>query len=165
MNVGRWLRHLVSGPLSVSAAFPAAAMAAIEAEIRATEATHLGEIVFAVQGALDGQRLMRGISARERAIEVFSELRVWDTEHRNGVLIYLLLADRDVEIVADRGIHRPCGAEAWEEICHAMEEEFRAGRFEAGAIRGIREIGAHLTRHFPGDGTRSNELSDRPVVL
>ncbi len=108
---------------------------------------------------------MRGVSARERAVEVFSELHVWDTEHRNGVLVFVLLADHDVEIVADRGIHKRCGPETWEEICRGMEAEFRAGRFEDGAVRGIREIGVHLARHFPGDDTRINELGDRPVVL
>jgi uncharacterized membrane protein YgcG len=165
VNLGRFFRHVTSGPWSVGRAFPASAMAAIEREIRATEATHEGQIVFAVQGALDVRRIARGISARERAIEVFSELRVWDTDHRNGVLIYLLLADRDVEIVADRGIHRRCGPEAWEAICRDMEQEFRAGRFEQGVLQGVRAIGEHLARHFPGDDSNPNELRDRPVVL
>ena len=105
------------------------------------------------------------MSARERAIEVFSDLRIWDTEHSNGVLIYLLLADRDVEIVADRGIHRRCGAEVWEDICGRMEAEFRAGRFEAGVVA----RGAHRRRascpSLPGDDTNPNELGDKPVVI
>jgi uncharacterized membrane protein len=165
MDLGRLLRHVASGPWSIHRAFPAAAMDAIEREIRATEATHQGEIVFAVQGSLDFWRILYGTSARERAIEVFSELRVWDTEHDNGVLIYLLLADRDVEIVADRAIHRRCGSEAWEEICRRMEAEFRAGRFEAGVLLGVCAIGEHLARHFPGDGTSPNELGDRPIII
>jgi uncharacterized membrane protein len=165
MNLGRFFRHFATGPRSVRGAFPANTMAAIEREIRATEATHQGQIVFAVQGALDFRRLMQGVAARDRAIEVFSELRVWDTEHRNGVLVYLLLADRDVEIVADRGIHRRCGTEVWEEICRSMEAEFRAGRFEAGVIAGVRAIGGHLALHFPGDDTNPNELGDSPVIL
>jgi uncharacterized membrane protein len=140
-------------------------MAAIEREIRATEATHQGQIVFAVQGALDLRRIAQGVSARERAIEVFSELRVWDTDHRNGVLVYLLLADRDVEIVADRGIHQRCGPETWEMICRVMEQEFRARRFEQGVLQGVRAIGEHLARHFPGDDSNRNELGDQPVII
>ena len=161
----RILQNLLFFPWQTRRAFPATAFKTIENAIAASEKTHSGELRFVVEGALDPAALWYGMTARQRAIDVFAQLRVWDTEENSGVLIYVLLAERRVEIVADRGIHRPCGAEAWEEICHAMEEEFRAGRFEAGAIRGIREIGAHLTRHFPGDGTRSNELSDRPVVL
>jgi uncharacterized membrane protein len=165
MNVGRLLSHLVTGFWSVDRAFPASAMDTIAREIRATEATHRGEIVFAVQACLDAGAILRDKHARDRAIEVFSELRVWDTEHNNGVLIYLLLADRDVEIVADRGIHRHCGAEVWEEICRRMEAEFRAGRFEQGVALGVRAIGEHLARHYPGDDTNPNELPDRPVIL
>jgi hypothetical protein len=165
MNLGRFYRHAVSGLWSIRRAFPADAMVAIEREIRATEATHQGEIVFAVQGSLDFRCLWQGMSARERAIEVFSDLRIWDTEHSNGVLIYLLLADRDVEIVADRGIHRRCGAEVWEDICGRMEAEFRAGRFEAGVLLGVRTVGERLARHYPGDGTNPNELGDKPVVI
>ncbi len=139
-------------------------MAAIAREIRATEATHQGEIVFAVQARLDLASLARGWQARDRALAVFSELRVWDTEQNNGVLVYVLLADHDVEIVADRGIHNRSGAQAWEDICHSMEAEFRAGRFEAGALLGVRAIGEHLARHFPGDEANRNELPDRPVI-
>ncbi len=165
MGLSRFFRHLFSGGWSVNRTFPAHAMQAITREIRAAEATHQGEIVFAVQACLDLWQIGRGKSARERAIEVFSELRVWDTEHNNGVLIYLLLADRDVEIVADRGIHMRCGAQVWEDICRKMEAEFRAGRFEEGVALGVRAIGEHLARHFPGDDTNPNELPDQPVII
>jgi uncharacterized membrane protein len=165
MNLGRIFNHLVTGIWTINRRFPASTMAAITREIRATEATHQGEIVFAVQARLDLASISRAMHARDRAIDVFSELRIWDTEHNNGVLIYLLLADRDVEIVADRGIHRRCGAEAWEAICRQMEAEFRADRFEAGVILGVRAIGEHLARHFPGDDTNRNELPDRPVII
>jgi hypothetical protein len=165
MNLSRLFRHVASGSWSINRAFPASTMAAIEREIRATEAAHRGEIVFAVQARLDLSSLGRGLHARDRAIEVFSGLRVWDTEHNNGVLIYLLLADHDVEIVADRGIHVRCGAQVWEDICRAMEAEFRAGRFEAGVILGVRAIGEHLARHFPGDDSNRNELGDKPVII
>jgi len=95
---------------------------------------------------------------------VFGLLRVWDTEHNNGVLVYLLLADRDVEIVADRGIHRLVGEAAWQEICATMEAEYREGRFEEGTLAGIAAISALLARAFP-KGDDANELPNRPVVI
>jgi len=162
MDLKRIARHLLAIPGQVSRAFPPAAMAAIEKTIREQETRHAGEIRFAVEAALDLGPLLRDQSARERAIEVFSQLRVWDTEHNNGVLIYLLLADRDVEIVADRGIHAKTGPQ-WDEICRAMEAELRQGNYEKAATDGIRAVARHLARHFPG--SRVNELPDRPVVL
>jgi len=161
----RLLRHLALPRWQVRRVFPAAALERIEAEIAAAEATHAGQICFAVEGALDFGPLLAGISARERALEAFAQLRVWDTEQNNGVLVYVLLADHDVEIVADRGIDRHVGAAEWERICHAIEQDFRAGRFEAGVITGIREISAHLARHFPRTAADSNELPDRPFVI
>ncbi|MEW6313505.1 MAG: TPM domain-containing protein [Pseudomonadota bacterium] len=165
MNFQRALRHLTTGDLAVRRAFPARAMQAIEAAISDTEAAHSGQIRFAVEAALDYAALRRDLGARERAIEVFSQLRVWDTERNNGVLIYLLLADRDVEIVADRGVDALVGAAAWEAICRDMETIFREGRFEEGVVSGIRAVGLHLAKHFPRRAGEINELPDRPVVL
>ena len=149
----------------VNRAFPRQTMLAIEQAIKASEATHAGEIRFAVEGALDGTPLYRGQSARARALEVFSLLRVWDTEHNNGVLIYLLLADRDVEVVADRGIHAKLGSHEWERICRTMETAFRQGKYEWGAVSGIQAVTQHLVEHFPAVGGDRNELPDRPVML
>jgi uncharacterized membrane protein len=140
-------------------------MRAIEAAIRATEKSHHGEICFAVEAGFGLVPLLQGQSVRDRAIEVFSRLRVWDTEFNNGVLIYLLLAEHDVEIVADRGIHARVGAQGWQTICKQMEKEFRAGRFQTGVIIGIDAISAHLKQHYPRRGADSNELPDAPVVL
>ena len=159
------MRHLLTGGLAVRRVFPPRALHAIERAIRETEATHAGQIRFAVEASLDFAALRRNQTARERAIEMFSQLRVWDTEHNNGVLIYLLLADRDVEIIADRGIHVRLGSAAWEAICREMEAAFRLGKFEAGVIQGIHAVGGHLQRHFPVKSVTSNELSDKPVVL
>ena len=165
MNLERIMRHLSSGRAAVRRAFPQHTLDAIERAIRATEARHDGQVRFAVEAALDLSPLLAGQAARERAIEVFSELRVWDTEHNNGVLIYLLLADRDVEIVADRGIHARLGTETWEAICREMEAAFRDGQFEAGVLAGIHAVGEHLAHHFPARGGKPNEMPDRPVVL
>jgi uncharacterized membrane protein len=108
---------------------------------------------------------LRGVSARERAIEVFGRLRVWDTEQNCGVLIYLLLADKQVEIVADRGIDRKVGAAAWEAICGAMQREFAAGRFEHGVIAGVQAISDLLATHYPPRDENPDELANRPVVV
>jgi uncharacterized membrane protein len=165
MNLKRIMQHLSAGRASVRRAFPSRALDAIERAIRETEAQHDGQIRFVVEAALEWSPLLAGQSARERAIEVFSELRVWDTEHNNGVLIYLLLADRDVEIVADRGIHAKLGAEIWETICREMEAAFRNGQFEAGVLAGIRAVCKHLAHHFPARSGKPNEMPDSPVVL
>jgi len=165
MNFARLLQHLLTPPWRVRVAFPPRTLRAIEAAIRECEKTHAGEIRFAVESDLHLFALLRGQSARDRAVEVFSHLRVWDTEHNNGVLIYLLLADHDVEIVADRGVHARVGAEGWEKVCRDMEALFRAGQFQEGVLHGVRAVGTHLTRHYPAQGKGRNELDDRPVVL
>jgi len=165
MDLIRVMRHLSTGRASVRRVFPWRAMNEIENTIRATETRHDGQIRFAVEASLELAPLLAGQTAQQRAVEVFSRLRVWDTEHNNGVLIYLLLADRDVEIVADRGIHVRLGKEVWEAICHEMEAAFRQGNFEAGVLAGIHAMGEHLSRHFPARSGKPNEMPDRPVVL
>ena len=121
--------------------------------------------MFVVEGALDTMPLLRGQTARQRAIEVFSRMRIWDTERNNGVLLYVLLADRDVEIVADRGIDAYVGAAGWDKICRDMEAEFRSGQFEAGVINGIAAVSKELAKHFPPQSPQRNELPDEPVVI
>lgn len=165
MKIKRIFRHFLTFPWRVRQIFPRQAMTAIEAAIRESESSHYGEIRFAVEAALDVRSLLEGKSASERAVEVFSQLRVWDTERNNGVLIYLLLADRDVEIVADRGVHHAVGQPDWENICREMEGIFGQGRFEEGAISGIRAVARHLARHYPAQGKNVNELPDAPVIL
>lgn len=165
MGLLRIVRHLTCTPWRLRRAFPRATLVAIEEAVRASERAHGGEVCFAVEGALDVGPLLRGQSARERAVEVFSQLRVWDTEHNNGVLVYLLLADRDIEIVADRGVHARVGDEGWERICRAMEAAMRAGRYEEGVLAGIRAVTAHLAAHYPPRGEGANEVPDAPAVL
>lgn len=161
----RVLRHAVIDHLSVRRAFPPAALTKIEHAIAAGEQTHRGQVCFAVEGALPPLRVMRGLTPRERALEVFGLLRVWDTEENAGVLLYLLLADRSVEIVADRGIDRRVDHDAWQAICSRMESAFRQGRYAEGVVAGIGEISALLAAHFPHTGKVVNELPDKPVVL
>ena len=165
MDIGRILKHLCTGRHKLKKAFPVASFNAIAASIKEAESSHSGEIRFAVEASLDMPELLHGQSARERAIEVFSQLRVWDTELNNGVLIYLLLADRDIEIVADRGIDAKVDHSEWESICRDMEARFKAGEFEQGVVNGIRAIGLQLNAHFPAPAGNANEIPDQPVVL
>jgi uncharacterized membrane protein len=165
MGIKRIGKHLLEHQWRVRRIFPRKVLAEIEKAIKAGEASHSGQVRFVVEGALDGKPLFRNQSARERALDVFSRLRVWDTAHNNGVLIYLLLADRDVEIIADRGIDAKVGAAGWENICREMEAEFKAGNFERGVIAGIEAVSRQLAAHFPRRGAGENELPDAPVVL
>lgn len=160
--MNRFLRHILATPLRVRRAFPPASLAAIEREIAQAEREHHAEIRFAVEGALDALPLLRGQTARERAIEVFSDLRVWDTEHNNGVLIYLLLADRDVEIVADRGVSR---IDDWARICREMEARLARGLYEEAVVEGIRSIARVLSTHFPARRASAERLPDTPVLM
>src|SRR6202048_3688261 len=123
MGIRRIGRHLLEHRWRVRRIFTPDVLAAIEQAIKAGEATHSGQVRFVVEGALDGAPLFRNQHARERALDIFSHLRIWDTSHNNGVLIYLLLADRKVEIVADRGIDASVGAAGWQKICAEMERD------------------------------------------
>ena len=165
MGITRIGRHLAANRARVRKAFPAISLRKIGAAISASEMGHAGQIRFVVEGALDSLALFRQQTARARALDVFSHLRIWDTEHNNGVLIYLLLADRYVEIVADRGIDRHVGKSGWKAICTTMEQAFRRSDYEVGALAGIDAVTAHLALHFPRDGAQRNELPDAPVVM
>ena len=138
-------------------------MSAIENAIRESEKLHDGEIRFAVEAALHPAQLWRGVSARARAIEIFAELGVWDTERNNGVLLYLLLADRDAEIVADRGFNGKVGAEEWERVCRRMESALREGRHADAVIDGVQSLSSIIARHFPPRPGGRNELPDAPA--
>ena len=161
----RFFKHLFGGAWQVRRRLPASALKSIESAIRESEKTHTGELRFVVEAVLHPYELLGGKTPRARAVEIFARLNVWDTEQNNGVLIYLLLADHDVEIVADRGIHGYVGTQGWEAICHAMETAFRQGRFEEGMLAGIKEISAVLQKNFPADASDKNELSNEPLAL
>ena len=158
----RVLRHLAMPAWRLRQALPRATLQAIEAAIGASERAHGGQICFAVETALDLVPLVRGQSARERALEVFAQLRVWDTEHNNGVLIYLLLAERAIEIVADRGLARQVAPAQWEALIAGMREAFRAGRFEEGLVQAVDAVDGLLRQHYPlqSGQTNPNELPD-----
>lgn len=161
----RAIRHLLTDKWSVRRAFPPAVMRAIRDRIAEQERRHGGELRFAVEASLPWAQLWRGQDARSRALELFGELRVWDTEQNSGVLIYLLLADKRVEIIADRGIHRKVGDAAWEAICGEMQRSFAAGRFETGVGFGVVAISDLLATHYPAGAHDVNELPNEPAVL
>jgi uncharacterized membrane protein YgcG len=161
----RWLRHLASGRRQLDRAFTRESLAAIQSAIAREERRHSGQLRFAVEGGLPFRNLMHGQSARARAVEFFATLGIWDTAHNNGVLVYLLLADRRVEIVADRGLQARVGNAAWEAICGEMQRRFAAGEFESGVMQGISAISDLLATHFPPREGDANELPDAPVVI
>ena len=165
MQFKRIVKHLLTTRLQATNAFPPKTLKAIEHAIQTSEATHAGEIRFAVEDALDGTALFKGQSSGERAMELFTQLRVWDTEHNNGLLIYLLLADRAVEIVADRGIDTKVGLGAWDGICKQMQADFHQSNYEDGVVKGIQAISQHLAAHFPANDRDINELPNSPVFV
>ncbi len=167
MDWGRWFRHLFAFEHSMHRAFPAAALDAIEHAIDESERTHTGEIRFAIESALEPGRVWRGATPRERALEVFAALGVWDTAANNGVLVYVLLADHDVEIISDRGFNRKVDSDRWNAICDDMEQYFRAGRFQEGAVAGVKAVGRLIAAHYPlpPGGHDRDELPNRPALL
>lgn len=163
-RLARFVRHLFTTHWQARRAFPRRTLRAIELAIGEAQATHAARLHFVVEAALDGRPLLEGWSARERAIDLFSHLRLWDTEDNSGVLIYVLLADRQVEIVADRGIHGTVGTGGWGAVCRHMEAAFAAGRFESGAIEGVREVAQHLARHGRAGRPHPQAHAERPQM-
>jgi uncharacterized membrane protein YgcG len=165
MTALRYMRHLCATSAGTRRRFPKSALDAIEAAIGAAEARSSGEIRFVIETALEIGDLRAGLTPRERASQTFSDLHIWNTELRNGVLIYVLLADRDVEILADRGAAAIIPPADWEAVCRRMEEHFRAGRFTEGAVAGVEAVGGLLERHFPRSRVDRNELPNQPALL
>ena len=161
----RWLQHLTTTPFALRRCFPPATLAAIDAAITASERHHRAEIRCAVETALSAGHLFRGVASAARAAEVFSGLGVWDTAENNGVLLYVLLAERKIEIVADRGFADHVPAAEWESICGEMEVAFGAGCYEAGTLAALGRISGIASQHFPVRGDDRNELPDRTVLL
>ena len=165
MHIARTIKHLFYADWLVRRAFPKATREAIARSVQMAEQLHAGEIRFAIEGGLDALPLLRGQTPRERAVEVFSQLRVWDTEHNNGVLVYVLLADHAVEIVADRGIHARAGVHTWNAICLQMQSAFAKSDFRSGAVRGVEALSQALQAHFPKTTGGANELPNAPAML
>lgn len=166
MDLIRIFKHLAMPDWVVRRAFPADVGDAVAAAVAAAEKAHDVELRVAVEGGLPLAPLLRGQSSRERAIELFSQLRVWDTQSNTGVLVYVQFVDRKIEIVADRGISARVQQAEWDAVCARIVEDFRAGRYGEGVRAGIAGITALLRQHVPPPpaGDR-DELPDRPTVL
>ena len=166
-KLGRIWRHQWMDEADVRRVLPDAAMERLAARVAASERRHSGEIRICVEAGLPLSYLRRNASARERAVTLFGKLRVWDTEHNNGVLIYLLLAEHAIEIVADRGIDAHVDDAEWTAMAQRMGAAFREGRFEDGLTQALEEMSALLVAHFPlaENQPDTNELPDAPVVL
>ncbi len=166
-KIKRLLCHSIRTPQSVDRAFPSAVLQRIQKEIAEGEQTHSGEIRFGIEATLPWSYLWRNAPVRERAEMVFAQLRVWDTEENNGVLIYVELADHRIEIVADRGIARHVPNARWEEISNMMRERFQAGEFETGSIAAVRAVSTILATRFrlADRAVNPNQLPDAPTVL
>ena len=163
MNFARLARHIFMPRRGLRRAFDQSALVAIEQAIADSEKAHGGEIRVALEASLEPAELFRDLTPRQRALQAFAELGVWDTELNNGVLIYVLWADHDVEIVADRGFNGRVGAQQWSDVCQRMEQLFSQGSPSSAVIAGIQAAGVLISQHFPG-GDR-NEVPDRPVLL
>ena len=161
----RLCRHLFETRFVARRRFAPAVLDRVEAAVAAAESAHRGELRIVIETDLDAWSIVRGKTPRHRALEVFAGYRVWDTEQNNGVLIYVLLADRDVEIIADRGFNGLVEPAEWAAVCRSMEAEFRQGHWEQGALAGVEAAARLLVRHFPGTGKMGNELPDRPTLV
>lgn len=165
MKLARLIKHLLLPAWHVRRAFSRADLAAIGAAVSESEAKHCGELRFVVEGPLPVAVLWHCETPRQRAIDLFARLRVWDTEENSGILIYVQLVDRRVEILADRGIAARVPQAEWDAICRTMERAFRAGQWRQGALAAVARAGELLAKHFPAGTINPNELPDKPLML
>ena len=164
-TITRLFKHLSTTAGAGRRTFPPQTLAAIEAAIAEGETRHRAEVRLIIETSLPAQAVLSGMTPRERACELFSLYRIWDTEENCGVLVYIELADHDVEIVADRGVSRVIPAEEWQNICRIMTEGFASGDFHDSTLRALHRLNELLQIHFPDNGSTRNQLSDQPVVL
>lgn len=164
-TLSRLWKHLTTTSAAGRRAFPAATLKAIEQAIADGETRHRAEVRMIVEPALSPQAVLQHISSRERARELFAHYRVWDTEENCGVLVYVNLADHKVEIVADRGVGRAIAAAEWQAVCRTMTQGFARGAYHDSVLAALDRLNRLLQERYPDDGSRGNELSDKPVVL
>jgi len=163
--LNRWFKNLTTTPFALRRHFPPATLTRIDAAIAASEQSHRAEIRCAVEASLSIGNMLNAVDSKARAIEVFSMLRMWDTAENNGVLLYMLLAEHKIEIVADRGFASRVTNAEWVSICAELEQAFKAGNYEAGALAALERISGLARQHFPAANGDSNELPNRTVLL
>lgn len=164
-KIVRWFTHVLKPSWTLKRHFSVSALQRIRAAVQTSEASHGGEIRVVIEARLPSSLILAGQTSRQRAVDLFTQHWVWDTELNNGVLIYLLLADRSVEVIADRGIQRIVGDAGWQAICVAMEPFFKNGQFELGVLHGVDQVGTLMQQHYPVRHDDQNELPDRPVLI
>lgn len=162
----RMLRHLCTWRWRTRTLFDARALEQIQGACATAEAAHQGEIRFAVETALPLRAIWHRLSPRARALQVFAQLHIWDTHHNNGVLIYVLRADRSVEIIADRGINAQVSDAEWQAVCRDVEAHYRVGRYVEGSVAAVTGVARLIARHFPaGVAEDTQDLPNQPVLL
>ncbi|MBS1169155.1 MAG: hypothetical protein H6R01_73 [Burkholderiaceae bacterium] len=164
-TISRLMRHLLTTSSAGKRAFPPATLRAIEAAIAEGEARHRAEVSFIVEHSLPLHELLHRTGTRQRALDLFARYRVWDTEENCGVLLYLNLADRKLEIVADRGVAGQIGNDDWNAVCQTMTQGFAQDEFHHSSLAALAQLNALLALHYPADGERVNQLSDKPILL
>ncbi|HEY0844037.1 MAG TPA: TPM domain-containing protein [Noviherbaspirillum sp.] len=164
-TLSRLFRHLRTTTATGKRAFPESTLKAIEASIAEGERWHRAEVRVIVEPSLDLQEVLAGVSPRDRARELFAQYGVWDTEENCGVLVYINLADHQVEIVADRGVGRIVAASDWQAVCRTMTQGFARGDYHNSTLAALSQLNALLQEHYPDDGSTRNQLADRPVML
>lgn len=164
-GLGRMWRHMATTTAVAKRAFPPATLDAITAAVTAGEQTHRGEVRLVVEKSMPIAAVREGVTNRQRALAMFAECGVWDTADNCGVLIYINLAERKVDIVADRGIDSRIDASTWQSVCDTMTAGFAQGNFYDSTLAAIDRVNALLRQHFPAQGSRPNELPDRPVMM
>ncbi len=164
-RLGKGWRHASTRRAKGRRAFPPDSLAAIGAAIAAGEQRHRAELRLVVETALPVELAWRGVSNRQRALALFVDYGVWDTEENCGVLIYVNLTERKVDIVADRHINRKIDPQAWQAVCNTMTKGYAEGNYQASTLAAIEQMNTLLAHHFPANGQRPNELPDQPVLV
>jgi uncharacterized membrane protein len=164
-RLARALRHVRTSAADGRRAFPQETLAAIALAITAGEQTHRSELRLIVEASMPFDAIWAGVSNRQRALALFAEHGVWDTEDNCGVLIYINLAERAVDIVADRNVDRRIDSATWQAVCATMTAGFARGKFHESTVAAVAQVNALLRTHFPSNGTRANELPDNPIMM
>jgi uncharacterized membrane protein len=165
INLKRLWRHLTTGKASGRRAFPGDVLADIQKTIAEGEQLHRAEVRIVIEPAMPLDDVLDGIHPRSRARTLFSDYRIWDTEENCGVLIYLNLADHQVEIVADRGVGRLVQAAEWQAVCDTLTSQLGQGAFRDSTVAAITQLNELLAQKLPATGDRVNQLSDKPIIL
>ena len=158
-------RHMTSGTSAGKRAFPPATLQAIEQAITLGEQRHRAEVRLIVEPGLDARAAFNNVTNRQRARALFAQYGVWDTEENCGVLIYINLAAREVDIVADRHVSRLVADAEWQTICRTMTTGFAQGDYHSPTLSALEQLNTLLARHYPADRTRPNQLPNDAVIL